>query len=432
MELRKYLLPGLIIILIGTGVYYGYKIFSLSKVHSDLKEEYATVNRINYGLFNLQLWKDKAYELFRERADEFTISPQVYEDIEDQLGIYLKKMYVDYIASGDLFDQMLTDAEKSGKINTFFSKIIRENIDEQLKSLDLVGKIPVMAETLTEELKTNEPKLKEYIALGLEEMLFEGDGASYVDPRKGFFTSLGYKNVEEYNVQTKEKIQTQEASLHNLIKIEYLVLLSGILGLFLFFKWMDNKVSISLLIIISIAFLILGVTLPMIDIDARLNEFRMAILGNEIAFEEQFLYYQSKSILDVTRTLIQGRGIDLKIVGVLVLLFSVVIPFIKLIISGFFMYTDRLKNSKLAQSIIFYLGKWSMADVFVVAMFMAYIGFYGIITSQLTEIKGNETGYAVETLNYSQLSPGALFFTTYCVLSIISGILIQRWHLQNH
>jgi hypothetical protein len=157
----------------------------------------------------------------------------------------------------------------------------------------------------------------------------------------------------------------------------------------------------------------------------------MAILGNEISFEEQFLYYQSKSILDVTRTLLEGRGIDLKVVGVLVLLFSVVIPFIKLIISGFFMYTDRLKNSKLAQSIIFYLGKWSMADVFVVAMFMAYIGFYGIITSQLTEIKGNETGYAVETLNYSQLSPGALFFTTYCVLSIISGILIHRSHLKN-
>ena len=27
-------------------------------------------------------------------------------------------------------------------------------------------------------------------------------------------------------------------------------------------------------------------------------------------------------------------------------------------------------------------GKWSMADVMVVAIFMAYIGFNGIITSQ--------------------------------------------------
>ena len=68
-----------------------------------------------------------------------------------------------------------------------------------------------------------------------------------------------------------------------------------------------------------------------------------------------------------------------------------------------------------------------MADVFVVAMFMAYIGFYGIITSQLGDIGRNQTGYAVETLNYSKLSPGALFFTTYCILSIITGILIKRW-----
>ena len=51
--------------------------------------------------------------------------------------------------------------------------------------------------------------------------------------------------------------------------------------------------------------------------------------------------------------------------------------------------------------------------VFVVAMFMAYIGFYGIITAQLGDIGRNQTGYAVETLNYSKLSPGALFFTTY-------------------
>ena len=171
--------------------------------------------------------------------------------------------------------------------------------------------------------------------------------------------------------------------------------------------------------------------MPMIDIDGRLNEFQMNLVGSTVSFDEQYLYYQSKSILDVTSTLIRGRGIDLKIVGVMILLFSIVVPFIKLVLSSIFLYSSKIRDSKIAKGIIYHLGKWSMADVFVVAMFMAYIGFYGIITAQLNEIGGNKTGYAIETLNYSRLSPGALFFTTYCILSILTGILIKRWENQN-
>ena len=80
----------------------------------------------------------------------------------------------------------------------------------------------------------------------------------------------------------------------------------------------------------------------------------------------------------------------------------------------------------MANGVIFYLGKWSMADVFVVAIFMAYIGFYGITSAQLNEIASGQGNYQVETINYSKLSPGALFFTSYCILSIITSIIIDR------
>ena len=67
-----------------------------------------------------------------------------------------------------------------------------------------------------------------------------------------------------------------------------------------------------------------------------------------------------------------------------------------------------------------------MADVFVIAMFMAYFGFYGLISSQLGTISQNQGGFAIETINYSKLSPGAFFFTGYTILSIFIGILINR------
>ena len=138
------------------------------------------------------------------------------------------------------------------------------------------------------------------------------------------------------------------------------------------------------------------------------------------------IYFQSKSIVEVTKTLWDSGGIDLKAVGALVLLFSIVFPFIKLLLSAGYLFMNSLKSSKLVQNIIFHLGKWSMADVFVVAIFMAYIGMYGIITSQLSAIDNGRQGFVIETLNYSRLALGAFFFTAYTILSIVIGIVINR------
>jgi len=71
-----------------------------------------------------------------------------------------------------------------------------------------------------------------------------------------------------------------------------------------------------------------------------------------------------------------------------------------------------------------------MADVFVVAIFMAYIGMYGIITSQLGAINNSRQGFVIETLNYSRLALGAFFFTAYTIISIIIGIIINRRALE--
>jgi len=220
-------------------------------------------------------------------------------------------------------------------------------------------------------------------------------------------------------------IEEKEVEINANIKLIYILLIAALLLMALFYKWINFKGLILSFTLISIIFLVLGITLPMIDIDARLESFNINLMGNDLSFDEQVLYFQSKSITDVTQTLIQSRGIDTKVVGILVFLFSIVFPFIKLVLSSLFLFMERVRRSKWAKNIIFYLGKWSMADVFVVAIFMAYIGFYGIISSQLNEIAAGDA-YSVDTVNYSRLSPGALFFTSYCILSIIISILLDR------
>jgi len=422
----RYILTTLLSIALLIAGYQGLKLSKLAQEQKEYKEVLAELNKINYGLFNMQLWKDKAMDIFEDRLQHFAISPQAYVELEKELSFYIKQLYNEYIASGKLVNQFVDEAERDGKLTPMFAQIIKDNVGGQLKDMGIESNIPILAKTLTEEIKANEPRIKDYLRESLKDMLFV-DEQKVQDRRMPIFLNFGHQTIEDTNEDLRNRVITLEKEINGLIKIVYLILLV-IVGLSLiFYSFLQPKISISLITAASIVLLLLGVTMPMIDIDARLNDFRMDLVGNEVSFDEQYLYYQSKSILEVTETLIQGRGIDLKIVGILILLFSIVVPFVKLVLSSLFLYSRKLANSKVAKAVIYHLGKWSMADVFVVAMFMAYIGFYGIVTAQLGDIGRNQTGYAVETLNYSRLSPGALFFTTYSILSIITGVLIKYW-----
>lgn len=422
----KYILLALFTALVAFCGFKAYELRQLQLDQTELKEDYAEINRVNYGLFNLQLWKEKAIEIFEGRIKDFAITPAVYTDVEKELIGYLNRAYNQYIESGALIDQILSDVEKGGKVNKFFIKLLKENLGPQIKNLNLKSRIPALAKELSAELKRNEPMLKGYLTTELSRLLADADLGNVKDRRIPIYKKYGAETLNETKEVITSRIKQNDQLLDQKIKLLYGLLLGGFFVAILFFKGLGFKLFVTVVTLISIVFLLLGVSLPMIDIDARLNDFTMNVLGTQVSFDEQVLYYQSKSILDVTWTLIEGRGIDLKIVGVMILLFSIVVPFIKLVLSTLYLYIDKLKGSKWVEIIIFYLGKWSMADVFVVAMFMAYIGFQGLVTSQLGEIGRNQTGYAVETVNYSQLSPGALFFTTYCILSIITGTLIAR------
>ena len=60
------------------------------------------------------------------------------------------------------------------------------------------------------------------------------------------------------------------------------------------------------------------------------------------------------------------------------------------------------------------------------AIFMSYIGFYGLLNSQLSSIARGSDTVNIETVNYSSLAPGVIFFTLYCIFSILMSTLIHR------
>ena len=121
----------------------------------------------------------------------------------------------------------------------------------------------------------------------------------------------------------------------------------------------------------------------------------------------------------------QGR-LDLLFVGVLVMLFSVLFPVSKLLASSGYMFSEKLKKNKIINFLTFKTGKWSMADVFVIALFMAYLGFDGLITEQLKQLETLTNSSAVLTTNNSALMFGFYAFTGFVFFSLFISQKIKE------
>ncbi|WP_257899694.1 paraquat-inducible protein A, partial [Klebsiella pneumoniae] len=107
------------------------------------------------------------------------------------------------------------------------------------------------------------------------------------------------------------------------------------------------------------------------------------LLDHPVSFTNQVLYYQSKSILDVFWIMFTHKDVQMKVVGILMVAFSIVFPLLKILFSLVYYYNFRgARENRWVQFFVLQSGKWSMSDVLVVSIFMAYIGFNGMITNQ--------------------------------------------------
>ena len=120
------------------------------------------------------------------------------------------------------------------------------------------------------------------------------------------------------------------------------------------------------------------------------------------------------------------RKFDLIVVGILIFLFSVLFPITKLVSSILYVISNTLKNNKIIQFFIFKTGKWSMADVFVIAIIMAFIGFQGIINDQLSQLKLVSKSVDILTTNNSSVLFGFFSFTAFVIVSIAISHKIHK------
>ncbi|MDX1577968.1 MAG: paraquat-inducible protein A [Gemmatimonadota bacterium] len=144
-----------------------------------------------------------------------------------------------------------------------------------------------------------------------------------------------------------------------------------------------------ILVLVSFVLLIPGLTADMVTIKANLS-----IMGVETE-----LFRETRSILQTVEGLHES-GNDF--VAGLILLFSVLVPFIK---GALLAVAAALKKVRLRLGIAGFvrsISKWAMADVFVVGVYIAYL-----------------SARATDNLD-AELHAGFYWFAGYCLVSLLA------------
>jgi hypothetical protein len=182
------------------------------------------------------------------------------------------------------------------------------------------------------------------------------------------------------------------------------------------------------LMLFSLAMLVGGVLSPMLEVEVRVSKLDATLLGTHIEFNDQSLYYRSKTVLEVCQTLIQMGRPEMKLVGVLVILFSVIFPALKMLALGAGLIRPALlRTNRLVKLLAFELSKWSMADVMVLAIFMSFVAFNGVISSAWEGLRGvpNVQQVLIPT-DSSKILPGYYLFIGFCLASILLSKKLER------
>lgn len=162
-------------------------------------------------------------------------------------------------------------------------------------------------------------------------------------------------------------------------------------------------------VFLGLVLLYFGVTESMINI--TLNYF----IDAGIKTFEGTIFSTSRSILETSKNLINNDKI---FVGIMILTFSCIVPLIKtlLLLS---LHSKKLSNKKI-KVILNAISKWSMADVFVVAIFLVFLATDGVNTLQEEKFSmiGMSLNVKVNALMTSEFQNGFYFFLSYCLVSI--------------
>jgi hypothetical protein len=155
-----------------------------------------------------------------------------------------------------------------------------------------------------------------------------------------------------------------------------------------------------------------GGDLRQIIIDRVTPSLTSSLLKN---VEEVEVFQQTRSIVSSVQRLYE---VGSPVPATLILLFSVVVPFVKTVLVGWAMFVADAARRGRTLAVVETIAKWSMADVFVVALFITYLA---AMASQTAPGAGTQL-----VAFKAEFGAGFYWFAAYCVFSLASQQLTAR------
>jgi hypothetical protein len=411
------LILGLSLLLAGEG-YFGYQLHTLSDQQEEIKEDYSNINNITFGLFSVNQWHDKVAGVINHQVRHFTMTPGQ----KKQLRLEVEQIILALINKAEA---LVNKPQKSvgGKLKKFAVKTF-VNTDK------IKAQVPVFAKTIIA--KIDNPKTKKQLstmAMGKFTAIEKTDSATKVNNAEisKMYRKYHVSSSDEFNSKLTASLDSIRTSTYN-----YSFCMLGCIVIVLSLWWIFRKKAElhSTLFVMSLMFafvlLAVGLTASMIEVDARIKSLDFVLLGEHVIFKNQVLFFQSKSILDVVEVLVKQPAIDSILVGILILVFSILFPIMKLSSTGIHLLgKKKLAENKFIKYFAFQSGKWSMADVIVIAILMSYIGLNGLLESQLSSLDIRSDFLTIITTNNTALQPGYIVFISFVLFGLILSTILK-------
>jgi hypothetical protein len=129
------------------------------------------------------------------------------------------------------------------------------------------------------------------------------------------------------------------------------------------------------------------------------------------------VYLQTRSIVGSVRNL---YDVGSPVPATLILLFSVIVPVTKAVLVAWAFFLARADARAPTLRFVETIAKWSMADVFVVALFIAYLA------AQATQSPPGKPDAAPLVKFDAHFGPGFYWFASYCLFSLASQQFTAR------
>jgi hypothetical protein len=398
-------------------VYLCQQIIANSVANQQNKNDYAELNHVKYGLLSIDEWKRQVTIIIAEEINKLYLSRANEQVLRKHIEVLLNTLI-------DKVDQKI----REGNGGTASGQFTQSFIDVFINLDNIKKGIPEYADAVMHEMTKSNTRRQVKAALNKQLEHYSRLTFDFQDTPElsRILLRTDSTDVEGARIKLNKEISTK----HDLIVRETILLIMLAVILFAITGFGKQALTPSryLLLVLTLVLLLLaGITTPTIDMEARISQMSFMLLDHPVHFENQVLYFQSKSILDVFQIMITHRDIQMKLVGILLITFSIIFPLLKMISTlGYYFDYRHARAHPVIRFFVLSSGKWSMADVMVVAIFMAYIGFNGIIADQMSHLNMASQELILLATNGTSLQPGFYLFLTYTLLALSLSELLTR------